>query len=198
MGRAGVLETLNGVIQTPVLSLWGPATTEGADPEQVKDLGTPVVLANTYHLYLQPVWWDCCQVWRIGQFHELSKVRDDDRLGRISSVFFRRRVWKRNFLKLWKSMTRRHDSRKIWRFWCSRLAKIGRDVSVFSNRTWTVPIHYITPEKSIQIQQHPGRRYYFCFWRMHLARGKCPLSRRGSLTGRTDGRKDVWRAYKIE
>jgi queuine tRNA-ribosyltransferase len=30
------------------------ATVKAMTPEQVKDLGAQVVLANTYHLYLQP------------------------------------------------------------------------------------------------------------------------------------------------
>lgn len=53
--RAGRLKTSHGVIETPVFV---PVATKGTvkalTPEQVKNLGAQAVLANTYHLYLQP------------------------------------------------------------------------------------------------------------------------------------------------
>jgi queuine tRNA-ribosyltransferase len=55
LGRAGVLETPHGSIETPAFVTVGTkATVKALTPEQVKDLGAQVVLANTYHLYLQP------------------------------------------------------------------------------------------------------------------------------------------------
>ncbi len=53
--RAGVLTTPHGVIRTPAFSPVGTkASVKGVLPEQLKALGVEVVLANTYHLYLQP------------------------------------------------------------------------------------------------------------------------------------------------
>lgn len=53
--RAGVLETTHGTIQTPAFVPVGTkAGVKGVLPEQLKGLGAQVVLANTYHLYLQP------------------------------------------------------------------------------------------------------------------------------------------------
>lgn len=53
--RAGVIETPHGVIHTPAFIVVGTkATVKALTPEQVKDLGAEAVLANTYHLYLQP------------------------------------------------------------------------------------------------------------------------------------------------
>lgn len=53
--RAGVLETPHGTIQTPAFVPVGTkAGVKGVLPEQLKGLGAQVVLANTYHLYLQP------------------------------------------------------------------------------------------------------------------------------------------------
>ncbi|MEO6536644.1 MAG: tRNA guanosine(34) transglycosylase Tgt [Candidatus Paceibacterota bacterium] len=53
--RAGVLTTPNGTIQTPAFVPVGTkAGVKGVLPEQLRALGTQVVLANTYHLYLQP------------------------------------------------------------------------------------------------------------------------------------------------
>jgi queuine tRNA-ribosyltransferase len=55
LGRAGVITTPHGVIHTPAFVVVGTkATVKALSPEQVKDLGAEVVLANTYHLYLQP------------------------------------------------------------------------------------------------------------------------------------------------
>lgn len=55
LGRAGVLTTPHGEIKTPAFVTVGTkATIKSLSPEQVRDLGAQVVLANTYHLYLEP------------------------------------------------------------------------------------------------------------------------------------------------
>lgn len=55
LGRAGVLKTAHGDILTPAFVTVGTkATVKSLTPEQVKDLGAQVVLANTYHLHLEP------------------------------------------------------------------------------------------------------------------------------------------------
>ncbi len=55
LGRAGVISTPHGVINTPAFVTVGTkATIKALTPEQVKSLGAQVVLANTYHLYLEP------------------------------------------------------------------------------------------------------------------------------------------------
>ncbi|MBI4065871.1 tRNA guanosine(34) transglycosylase Tgt [Candidatus Kaiserbacteria bacterium] len=53
--RAGLLNTPHGDIRTPAFAPVGTkASVKGILPEQLKELGAEVVLANTYHLYLQP------------------------------------------------------------------------------------------------------------------------------------------------
>jgi queuine tRNA-ribosyltransferase len=55
LGRAGVLETLHGKIETPSFVVVGTkASVKALSPEQVQGLGAQVVLGNTYHLYLEP------------------------------------------------------------------------------------------------------------------------------------------------
>ncbi|MCD8286336.1 MAG: tRNA guanosine(34) transglycosylase Tgt [Clostridia bacterium] len=53
--RAGVFHTPHGDILTPV---WMPvgtqATVKGMLPDQLKEAGSQIILANTYHLYLKP------------------------------------------------------------------------------------------------------------------------------------------------
>jgi queuine tRNA-ribosyltransferase len=55
-GRAGIIETPHGIIPTPAFIPVGTkATIKSLTPEQVRDhVGADAILANTYHLYLQP------------------------------------------------------------------------------------------------------------------------------------------------
>ena len=53
--RAGLLHTPHGVVETPVFMPVGTAgTVKGMTQAQLEDLGTQILLANTYHLYLRP------------------------------------------------------------------------------------------------------------------------------------------------
>ncbi len=54
-GRAGILETRRGVIETPVFMPVGTqATVKAMSPDELKSLGAQVVLGNTYHLHVRP------------------------------------------------------------------------------------------------------------------------------------------------
>ncbi|OGO22712.1 MAG: tRNA guanosine(34) transglycosylase Tgt, partial [Chloroflexi bacterium RBG_16_50_9] len=53
--RAGELLTAHGLVTTPVfLPVGSQATVKTLTPDEVRDLGFSMVLANTYHLYLRP------------------------------------------------------------------------------------------------------------------------------------------------
>lgn len=55
LGRAGRIETPHGTITTPAFIVGGTkATVKALTPQQVEALGGQAVLANTYHLMLQP------------------------------------------------------------------------------------------------------------------------------------------------
>lgn len=56
LGRAGIIETENGTIETPAFIPVGTkGTVKSILPEDIKaKIGAEAVLANTYHLYLQP------------------------------------------------------------------------------------------------------------------------------------------------
>lgn len=55
LGRAGFLHTPHGLIKTPAfVSVGTKGTVKSLTPEQIKGALSQVVLANTYHLYLQP------------------------------------------------------------------------------------------------------------------------------------------------
>lgn len=54
-GRTGVIRTPHGNIQTPAFIPVGTkATVKAVRPEEMRDLGAQALLANAYHLYLQP------------------------------------------------------------------------------------------------------------------------------------------------
>ena len=53
--RAGVFHTPHGDIQTPVYMPVGTqATVKGVYPKELKEAGSQIILANTYHLYERP------------------------------------------------------------------------------------------------------------------------------------------------
>jgi len=53
--RAGELATPHGLVPTPVfLPVGSQASVKTLTPEEVKNIGLKMVLANTYHLYLRP------------------------------------------------------------------------------------------------------------------------------------------------
>jgi queuine tRNA-ribosyltransferase len=55
LGRAGVIRTPHGIIETPAFIVVGTkAAVKAILPEQLQEIGTQAVLANAYHLYLQP------------------------------------------------------------------------------------------------------------------------------------------------
>ncbi|MDQ3992351.1 MAG: tRNA guanosine(34) transglycosylase Tgt [Actinomycetota bacterium] len=53
--RAGVLRTAHGDVSTPAFMPVGTkGTVKGVDPDELRALGAPIVLGNTYHLYFRP------------------------------------------------------------------------------------------------------------------------------------------------
>jgi len=53
--RVGVMHTPHGQIPTPVFAPVGTqATVKAVSPQELQELGTSLILANTYHLYLRP------------------------------------------------------------------------------------------------------------------------------------------------
>ena len=53
--RAGILHTPHGDIETPTYMAVGTqATVKGVIPKDLKEAGSQIILANTYHLYMRP------------------------------------------------------------------------------------------------------------------------------------------------
>src|SRR5512139_2864420 len=53
--RAGELITSHGIVPTPVfMPVGSQGTVKTLTPDEIKDIGLAMILANTYHLYLRP------------------------------------------------------------------------------------------------------------------------------------------------
>lgn len=162
LGRAGVIETPHGKINTPAFSPVGTkASVKALTPEQIRSLGAEVVLANTYHLYLEPgddlikkagglhkfMHWDGPIITDSGGFQVFS-------LG----VAYGKEISK--LLKITDPsllIPERFDDASA-----PRLAKIGQDGVSFKSHL-DGSIHYLTPEKSIEIQHNLGADIIFAF-----------------------------------
>jgi len=162
LGRVGVLTTPHGEIHTPAFVAVGTkATIKSLNPEQVRDAGTEVVLGNTYHLYLQPGDEIVRDAGGIGKFMNWKGPTMTDSGG--FQVFSLGAAYGKDMSKVLKVtdpsllIPERFDDSDA-----PRLAKIGQDGVSFKSHL-DGSIHYITPEKSIQIQHNLGADIIFAF-----------------------------------
>ncbi len=161
LGRAGIIKTPHGNILTPAFVTVGTkATVKSLTPEQVKSLGAQVVLANTYHLYLQPgeevmreagglhkfMNWDGPTMTDSGGFQVFS-------LG----VAFGTKVGK---LAMAGNVTVGEEIEKGEEV--GRLAKIDEDGVTFKSYK-DGSEHRFTPERSMEIQHAIGADMIFVF-----------------------------------
>ena len=55
LARKGLLKTRHGEIQTPIFMPVGTqATVKGMTPAQIEEVGSQIILSNTYHLNIRP------------------------------------------------------------------------------------------------------------------------------------------------
>jgi len=162
LGRVGVISTPHGEIHTPAFV---PVGTKGSvktlTPEQLMDLGAEVVLGNTYHLYLQPGDELVAKAGGLGKFMNWRGPTMTDSGG--FQVFSLGVAYGKDISKVIKitdpslMIPERFDDSLA-----PRLAKIGQDGVSFKSHL-DGSIHYITPEKSIQIQHNLGADIIFAF-----------------------------------
>lgn len=123
--RAGRIQTPHGEIETPVFMPVGTqATVKAMTKEELDEIGTQIILGNTYHLFLRP--------------------GDDviDRLGGLHSFM----NWKKPILT---------DSGGFQVFSLGALRKIQEEGVYFRSHI-DGSKRFISPEKSIEIQNHLG------------------------------------------
>ncbi|MEK7588432.1 MAG: tRNA guanosine(34) transglycosylase Tgt [Patescibacteria group bacterium] len=162
LGRVGVLSTPHGDILTPSFVAVGTkATVKSLSPDQVREAGTQVVLGNTYHLFLQPGDEIVRDAGGIGKFMNWKGPTMTDSGG--FQVFSLGAAYGKDISKVVKitdpslMIPERFDDSDA-----PRLAKIGQDGVSFKSHL-DGSIHYITPEKSIQIQHNLGADIIFAF-----------------------------------
>jgi queuine tRNA-ribosyltransferase len=162
LGRAGIIETPHGKIETPAFVVVGTkGTVKSLNPEQVKDAGAQVILANTYHLYLQPGDESVKKMGGLNKMMNWSGPSMTDSGG--FQVFSLGSAYGKGISKVIQItdpsllIPERFDDSLA-----PRLAKIGQDGVSFTSHL-DGSIHYITPEKSIQIQHNLGADIIFAF-----------------------------------
>lgn len=168
LGRAGVL-TIHGKeeyqIHTPsFVPVATKASVKALTPKDVADLGAEVILGNTYHLYLQPGDELVRDAGGLGKFMNWHGSTMTDSGG--FQVFSLGVAFGKDISKVTKQSPLTDPSLLIpERFDDSdapRLAKIGQDGVSFKSHL-DGSVHYITPERSIQIQHNLGADIIFAF-----------------------------------
>jgi queuine tRNA-ribosyltransferase len=162
LARAGVIHTPHGDIETPAFITVGTkATVKSLTPEQIKDyVGAQAVLANTYHLYLEPgdelvakhggfakmMGWHGPTVTDSGGFQVFSLGQA---LGHgVSKIATSEEISKREA----EEEENNHE----------KLAQIDDDGVTFKS-VIDGSEHRFTPERSMQIQHNLGADIFFAF-----------------------------------
>jgi queuine tRNA-ribosyltransferase len=165
LGRAGVISTPHGDIETPAFVTVGTkATAKALTPEMVKDAGAEVVLANTYHLFLQPGDDIVKQAGGLGKFMNWSGPTMTDSggfqvfsLGAAYGNKLGKIAFKNKELLLPEAGNDEDEGDKK-----PRLVQIDHDGVMFRSHL-NGDAHYFTPEKSIDIQHNLGADIIFAF-----------------------------------
>ena len=180
LARAGVIETAHGKILTPAFAAVGTkASVKSLTPVEIKDVGISVVLANTYHLYLEPGEKIVEAAGGLGKFMNWPGPTMTDSGGfQVFSLgaAFGRRQSKISFSKKSNATPRQKpvhsdvlenirmgmaDSGEGGKT-TNTLVKIDEDgVDFLSYKDGSK--HRFTPERSIQIQQSIGADIIFAF-----------------------------------
>ncbi|MEI7513492.1 MAG: tRNA guanosine(34) transglycosylase Tgt [bacterium] len=161
LGRVGVISTPHGDIQTPAFVTVGTkGTVKALSPEQVKDLGAQVVLANTYHLYLQPHDYVIRDAGGIHKFMNWSGPTMTDSGG--FQVFSLGAAYGKNISKVTSAENAPLLLPENGEDEVVKIATIDHDGVTFKSII-DGSLHYFTPERSIEIQHNIGADIIFAF-----------------------------------
>lgn len=163
--RAGTLTTPHGVIRTPAFTPVGTkANVKGILPNQLKALGADVVLANTYHLYLQPgekivkdagglakfMNWDGPTITDSGGFQVFSLGAA---FGKTISKFVKEDAPQEEGIAVYDEGVQSQHG---------QLAIIDDEGVSFTSHL-DGSLHRFTPERSVEIQHNLGADIFFAF-----------------------------------
>lgn len=171
LARTGIIRTPHGDIETPAFITVGTkATVKALTAEQVKEyVGAQAVLANTYHLYLEPgdeivarhggfphmMGWNGpsftdsggFQVFSLGQAlgHGVSKIATSEEISEAEAA-----------------LSKREEKELEGEITHAKMARIDEDGVTFKS-VIDGSEHRFTPEKSMQIQHNLGADIFFAF-----------------------------------
>ena len=156
-GRAGVIRTPHGDIHTPAFIPVGTqATVKAVLPETMKELGAQAILANAYHLYLQPGPDIVAEAGGLGAFMNWPGPTFTDSGG------FQVLSLGAGFRKVLAMDTERVQADDIIAEGKERLARVDDDGVTFQSHL-DGSSHRFTPEVSIGIQHRLGADIIFAF-----------------------------------
>lgn len=170
LARAGTIHTPHGDIDTPAFIVVGTkATVKALTPEQVRDLGAQAVLANTYHLCLQPGDELVRDAGGLGKFMHWDGPTFTDSGG--FQVFSLGAAFGKGISKIAEKGSDPSQKKNMWS------NNVGNDDSLTSHTqpakvdedgvTFKSHIdgssHRLTPERSLQIQHNIGADILFAF-----------------------------------
>ncbi len=162
LSRAGVIHTPHGPIETPAFIAVGTkAAVRGLTVEMLRDAGVETVLANTYHLYMQP---GERLVREMGGLHKMMKWNGPTMTDSGGfQVFSLGAGYGSNVSKILKDaaslpLLKERDEEVMK----PKLVEIDYDGAAFKSPL-DGSIHYITPERSMEIQHTIGADIIFAF-----------------------------------
>jgi queuine tRNA-ribosyltransferase len=156
-GRTGLISTPHGQIATPAFIPVGTkATIKGVLPESIKDLGGQAILANAYHLYLQPGPAIVDEAGGLGSFMNWGGPTFTDSGGfQVLSLGV-------GFKKVIAMNTETFRSDEVIAENKERLAHVDDDGVTFKSHL-DGSMHRFTPEISMQVQHQLGADIIFAF-----------------------------------
>ncbi|NIL78303.1 Queuine tRNA-ribosyltransferase [Rhodococcus sp. B10] len=157
LGRTGTIHTPHGDIATPAFIAVGTkATVKAVLPEAMKELGAQAVLANAYHLYLQPGPDIVDEAGGLGKFMNWDGPTFTDSGGfQVMSLGV-------GFKKVISMDASRVESDDVIAEGKERLAHVDDDGVTFKSHL-DGSRHRFTPEVSMQIQHQLGADIMFAF-----------------------------------
>jgi len=157
LGRSGEITTPHGVIHTPAFIPVGTkATVKSVLPESMKDLGAQALLANAYHLYLQPGPELVDEAGGLGSFMNWPGPTFTDSGGfQVLSLGV-------GFKKVIAMDTQTFRSDEVIAENKERLAHVDDDGVTFKSHL-DGSMHRFTPEVSMQVQHQLGADIIFAF-----------------------------------
>lgn len=157
LGRTGVISTPHGEIKTPAFIPVGTkATVKSVLPESMAELGAQAILANAYHLYLQPGHETLDEAGGLSQFMNWSKPTFTDSGGfQVMSLGV-------GFKKVIAMDSETFSADDVIAEKKERLAHVDDEGVTFKSHL-DGSMHRFTPEVSMRVQHAIGADIMFAF-----------------------------------